>query len=65
MDSVALIVGTFCICAGGYLLGVDQEESRWIDACQKSNIVSTHKNSQGENIAKNDELLKICAELSK
>ena len=65
MDNVALIVGTFCICAGGYLMGIDQEEARWVDACQYSNVVSTHKNGQGENVAKNDKLLQMCVEKSK
>ena len=52
MDSIAFILGVLCISLGGYLMGIDQEEARWVDACQYSNVVSTHKNGQGEIVAK-------------
>jgi len=65
MEGMALVVCVVCICAGGYLLGIDQEEARWVNACQYSNVVSTHKNGQGENVAKNDKLLQMCVEKSK
>lgn len=65
MDSIAFILGVLCISLGGYLMGIDQEEARWKDACDYSTIVSTHRNTQGEIVANNDKLLQKCLELSK